>query len=104
MHRSYPCSSAYSHSVPLVSLGLKYDDLIPEESEVVQEALRRLPPREFQDRLFRFKRAFALSGTQNVLPSSEWTKPEQVRKSVTSWQTTFRIPSHTSKTCSLTHP
>jgi hypothetical protein len=31
-----------------------------------------------QERNFRFKRAFALSGTHSSLDSSEWTKPEQV--------------------------
>lgn len=34
------------------------DDLIPEESELVQKALRRLPPKEAYDRVFRLRRAF----------------------------------------------
>lgn len=38
--------------------GLKADDLIPEESEVVQLALKRLPPKEAYDRVFRLRRAF----------------------------------------------
>ncbi|KAJ3123099.1 Cytochrome b-c1 complex subunit 7 [Nowakowskiella sp. JEL0407] len=49
-------------------MGLVYDDLIPEENALVQEALRRLPPREFQDRTFRFRTAFALDVTQTELP------------------------------------
>ncbi|KAK0256767.1 Cytochrome b-c1 complex subunit 7, mitochondrial [Friedmanniomyces endolithicus] len=39
-------------------LGLRADDLIPEESESVQLALKRLPPKEAYDRVFRMRRAF----------------------------------------------
>ncbi|KAJ3325294.1 Cytochrome b-c1 complex subunit 7 [Blyttiomyces sp. JEL0837] len=58
-------------------MGLKFDDLIPDEGDVVQEALRRLPPREFQERQFRFRRALQLSSTQNILDASEWTKASE---------------------------
>jgi len=34
------------------------DDLIPEESETVLTALKRLPPKEAYDRVFRMRRAF----------------------------------------------
>ena len=34
------------------------DDLIPEESELVLLALKRLPPKEAYDRVFRLRRAF----------------------------------------------
>jgi ubiquinol-cytochrome C reductase complex subunit VI len=34
------------------------DDLIPEESDVVQQAIKRLPPKEAYDRVFRLRRAF----------------------------------------------
>ena len=34
------------------------DDLIPEESDVVQTALKRLPPKEAYDRVYRLRRAF----------------------------------------------
>ncbi|ORY48536.1 14 kDa subunit of cytochrome bd ubiquinol oxidase [Rhizoclosmatium globosum] len=49
------------------ALGLKGDDLIPEEGPLVQEALRRLSPQETENRLFRFRRAYALSTTQTEL-------------------------------------
>ncbi|TPX31060.1 hypothetical protein SmJEL517_g05514 [Synchytrium microbalum] len=67
----------YRNQMGYRQMGLRYDDLIPDETEVVQEALRRLPPKEFQDRHFRFKRAFALSNAQNTLDAAEWTKPEE---------------------------
>ncbi|RMY93165.1 hypothetical protein D0861_02072 [Hortaea werneckii] len=44
------------------------DDLIPEEDEIVQQALKRLSPKEAYDRVFRMRRAFQL------LPKNEWTK------------------------------
>lgn len=34
------------------------DDLIPEENEVVQLALKRLSPQEAYDRVYRMRRAF----------------------------------------------
>lgn len=36
----------------------RYDDLIPEENDTVQLALRRLPPKEAYDRVYRLRRAF----------------------------------------------
>jgi hypothetical protein len=36
----------------------RFDDLIPEESETVQKAIHRLPPKEAYDRVFRIRRAF----------------------------------------------
>ncbi|KAJ3217249.1 Conserved oligomeric Golgi complex subunit 2 [Dinochytrium kinnereticum] len=64
------------HAKPLFK-GLRFDDLIPDESEIVQEAIRRLPPREFQDRIFRYRRALNLSMAQTTLEKPEWTKPEE---------------------------
>jgi hypothetical protein len=37
------------------------DDLIPEESETVLLALKRLPEKEAYDRVFRLRRAFQVS-------------------------------------------
>lgn len=34
------------------------DDLIPEENMTVRTALKRLPPKEAYDRIFRIRRAF----------------------------------------------
>jgi len=75
------------------------DDLIPEESETVLLALKRLPPKEAYDRVFRMRRAFQVRRTRNtphrpphaantlsqcsishqLLPKNEQTKPEDVR-------------------------
>lgn len=42
--------------------GLRADDLIPEENDTVQLALKRLPPKEAYDRVFRLRRAFQVRG------------------------------------------
>ena len=41
----------------LEKTGFKYDDIITEENPTVQEALKRLSPREYYDRTYRNRRA-----------------------------------------------
>ncbi|THC87956.1 hypothetical protein EYZ11_012599 [Aspergillus tanneri] len=53
-----------------------FDDLIPEESVAVQTAIKRLPPKEAYDRVFRIRRAFQCSVSHTLLPAAEQTKPE----------------------------
>ncbi|KAG9190749.1 hypothetical protein G6011_08837 [Alternaria panax] len=55
---------------------VRADDLLPEENDVVQTALKRLRPQEAYDRVFRLRRAFQLSMSHQLLPKEEWTKPE----------------------------
>ncbi|KAJ3148456.1 Cytochrome b-c1 complex subunit 7 [Geranomyces variabilis] len=57
--------------------GLLYDDLIPEENELVQAALSRLTPKQHHDRVFRHRRAINLSGQQITLDKADWTKPHE---------------------------
>jgi ubiquinol-cytochrome c reductase subunit 7 len=57
-------------------MNCSYDDLISEENEDVQTALKRLTPKESYDRVFRLRRATQLSLQQKVLPREAWTKPE----------------------------
>jgi ubiquinol-cytochrome c reductase subunit 7 len=38
------------------------DDLLPEENDVVQTALKRLQPQEAYDRVFRLRRAMQVLG------------------------------------------
>ncbi len=71
-----PLSNWYCNAAGYRQLGLKADDLIPEENDTVQLALKRLPPKEAYDRVFRLRRAFQLSVTHQLLPKEEWTKPE----------------------------
>ncbi|KAB8239859.1 Cytochrome b-c1 complex subunit 7 [Aspergillus alliaceus] len=72
-----PIANWYTDASGYRRLGLKFDDLIPEESEVVQTAIKRLPPKEAYDRVFRIRRAFQCSVSHTLLPAAEQTKPEE---------------------------
>jgi hypothetical protein len=54
----YDRKSLQIHLYSTESIGLRADDLIPEENDTVQLALKRLPPKEAYDRVFRLRRAF----------------------------------------------
>ncbi|GKZ21882.1 cytochrome b-c1 complex subunit 7 [Aspergillus brasiliensis] len=72
-----PIAQWYTDASGYRRLGLKADDLIPEENDVVQKALKRLPPKEAYDRVFRIRRAFQCSISHTLLPAAEQTKPEE---------------------------
>lgn len=67
----------HSSAMGYRKMGLCFDDLVPVESPLVTSALQRLTPLDQRQRLFRIRRAFALSGKQQQLPPSEWTSPAQ---------------------------
>ncbi|KAK9460079.1 ubiquinol-cytochrome C reductase complex 14kD subunit-domain-containing protein [Lipomyces oligophaga] len=71
-----PLQSLLSEANGYRKLGLRYDDLIAEESEVVQKAISRLDPKEYYDRVFRIRRAMQLSLSHQLLPKEERLKPE----------------------------
>jgi len=72
-----PLANWYANAAGYRRLGLRADDLIPEENNTVQLALKRLPPKEAYDRVFRLRRAFQCSLSHQLLPPSEHTKPEE---------------------------
>jgi len=72
-----PLANWYADTSGYRKLGLRADDLIPEESEIVELALKRLPPKEAYDRVFRLRRAFQCSLSHQLLPKEEQTKPEE---------------------------
>merc|ERR1712225_67517 len=72
-----PLSNWYCDAAGYRKLGLRADDLIPEESETVLLALKRLPPKEAYDRVFRMRRAFQCSLSHQLLPKNEQTKPDE---------------------------
>jgi ubiquinol-cytochrome c reductase subunit 7 len=57
--------------------GLKADDLLLDENEIMAEALRRLSPQERYARLFRTKRAMDCEMKATDLPRDQWTTPEE---------------------------
>ncbi|KAK7750549.1 Cytochrome b-c1 complex subunit 7, mitochondrial [Diatrype stigma] len=72
-----PISNWYTNAAGYRRLGLRADDLIIEENETVLKALKRLPPQESYDRVYRIRRAFQASTIHQLLPKDQWTKPEE---------------------------
>ncbi|RCI16016.1 hypothetical protein L249_1974 [Ophiocordyceps polyrhachis-furcata BCC 54312] len=72
-----PIANWYADAAGYRKLGLKYDDLIEEEREAVQIALKRLTPKEAYDRVFRIRRSTQLSYQHKLLPREQWTKPQE---------------------------
>ncbi|KAK7511289.1 cytochrome b-c1 complex subunit 7 [Phyllosticta citricarpa] len=72
-----PLANWYTDLAGYRKIGLRADDLIPEESEVVLKALKRLSAKESYDRVFRMRRAFQCSLSHQLLPKEQWTKPEE---------------------------
>ncbi|CAD6450842.1 64bbc860-8edb-441f-bebe-806af9bc3cc9 [Sclerotinia trifoliorum] len=72
-----PLASWYANAAGYRQLGLRADDLIPEESEEVLLALKRLPQKEAYDRVFRLRRALQCSVQHQLLPKEQQTKPEE---------------------------
>lgn len=56
----------------------RYDDLLEEEREAVQIALKRLSPKEAYERVYRIRRSTQCSYQHKLLPRDQWTKPEEV--------------------------
>ncbi|KAL8681524.1 MAG: hypothetical protein Q9224_000314 [Gallowayella concinna] len=71
-----PLANWYADAAGYRKLGLRADDLIPEESDTVMLALKRLPPKEAYDRVFRLRRAFQCSLSHQLLPKDQQTRPE----------------------------
>ncbi|XP_018411665.1 PREDICTED: cytochrome b-c1 complex subunit 7 [Nanorana parkeri] len=57
-------------------LGLMRDDTLYEDDDV-KEAIKRLPPKVYDERVFRIKRALDLDGKKSILPKVQWTKFEE---------------------------
>jgi hypothetical protein len=58
--------------------GLFTDDLIPEQNDIVKEALRRLPKQDGYDRMFRIRRATSAGINMQELEPSDWVQPSEV--------------------------
>ncbi|SCV02848.1 LANO_0G00606g1_1 [Lachancea nothofagi CBS 11611] len=58
-------------------MGLRFDDIVSEENDLVQKALARLPSDESYARNFRMLRAHQLSLTHHLLPKAQWVKSEE---------------------------
>ncbi|KAF8921549.1 ubiquinol-cytochrome-c reductase complex subunit 6 [Mucidula mucida] len=72
-----PIAKWYTEAQGYRKYGFKYDDLLIEEREDVQRAIKRLTPAEQYDRAYRLKRACQASVLHKPLPKEQWTKPEE---------------------------
>ncbi|KAI7822451.1 cytochrome b-c1 complex subunit 7 [Kickxella alabastrina] len=71
-----PLSSAWVNLSGYRRYGMRYDDLLREETPIIQEAIARLNRDETDGRVYRQKRAFQLSLSHQELPLTQWTKPQ----------------------------
>ncbi|KAF5357807.1 hypothetical protein D9756_001869 [Leucocoprinus leucothites] len=68
-----PIATWYADASGYRKYGFKYDDLIMEENDQVQRALKRLTPQETYDRAYRLKRASHASILHKPLEKEQWT-------------------------------
>lgn len=73
-----PLSKTFVNLSGYRRMGLRFDDLIAEESDIVQTALKRLDEKESYDRVYRMLTACQLSLTCQILPKDKSLKPEDV--------------------------
>ncbi|VVT58945.1 uncharacterized protein SAPINGB_P006463 [Magnusiomyces paraingens] len=71
-----PLSKTFVNLSGYRQMGLRFDDLIAEESPIVQTALKRLDEKESYDRIYRILTASQLSLTAQILPKNEAVKAE----------------------------
>ncbi|KAH7325857.1 cytochrome b-c1 complex subunit 7 [Stachybotrys elegans] len=72
-----PLANWYTGAAGYRQLGLRYDDLLEEEREATQIALKRLSPKEQYERIYRIRRSTQLSYQHKILPRDQWTKPHE---------------------------
>ena len=73
-----PVAKPYANSTGHRQMGLRYDDLMIEESPRVQKAISRLPEKEAYDRAFRLRKASQLSVLHRELPKEQWLPAKEV--------------------------
>ncbi|KAH3684603.1 hypothetical protein WICPIJ_004434 [Wickerhamomyces pijperi] len=72
-----PTSHFFIKQAGYREIGLKLDDLIFDETPVVQKALSRLPAKESYARNFRTLTAAQCAITHHLLPKEQWVKAEE---------------------------
>lgn len=71
-----PVAKAFCSYAGYREMGLKFNDLILEESPVMQKALSRLPPDLSYSRVYRSVTAHQLALSHDLLPPSKAVKPQ----------------------------
>ncbi|KAG0370408.1 ubiquinol-cytochrome c reductase complex 14 kDa protein [Gamsiella multidivaricata] len=71
-----PVANAFVNAAGYRKLGLRYDDILREETDIIREATNRLPDEEVYERVFRMKTAFQYSLSHTVATKENILKPE----------------------------
>lgn len=72
-----PVAKAFCAYAGYREMGLKFNDLIAEESPVMQKAISRLPEEESYARVYRNITAHQLSLSHQLLPPNKAVQPEE---------------------------
>ncbi|GAA5822246.1 hypothetical protein JCM10212_006125 [Sporobolomyces blumeae] len=72
-----PLADRYANLAGYRQHGLKYDDILIEENDVVQKALGRLPEREAYDRVYRLRVASQCAIMHEDAPKDKQVKAEE---------------------------
>lgn len=72
-----PVAKAFCAYAGYREMGLKFNDLIAEESPVMQKAISRLPEEESYARVYRNITAHQLALSHQLLPPNKAVKPEE---------------------------
>ncbi|KAI7832682.1 cytochrome b-c1 complex subunit 7 [Gamsiella multidivaricata] len=71
-----PVANAFVNAAGYRQLGLRYDDVLREETDIIREAINRLPENESYERVFRMKTAFQYSLSHTVATKDSALKAE----------------------------
>ncbi|KAF9116609.1 Cytochrome b-c1 complex subunit 7 [Mortierella sp. AM989] len=71
-----PLANAFVNAAGYRKLGLRYDDVLREENDIIREAVNRLPEEESYARIFRMKTAFQYSLSHTIATKENTLKPE----------------------------
>ncbi|KAF9997698.1 Cytochrome b-c1 complex subunit 7 [Entomortierella chlamydospora] len=71
-----PVANAFVNAAGYRQLGLRYDDVLREETDIIREAINRLPEQEGYERVFRMKTAFQYSLSHTIATKENALKPE----------------------------
>ncbi|KAF9160884.1 Cytochrome b-c1 complex subunit 7 [Actinomortierella ambigua] len=71
-----PVANAFINAAGYRKLGVRYDDLLREETDIIETALKRLPEEEGYERYYRLKCAFQYSLSHTIATPDKCLKPE----------------------------
>ncbi|ODN81897.1 hypothetical protein L202_02245 [Cryptococcus amylolentus CBS 6039] len=76
-------SNLYKQAAGYRQKGYLLDDLIPEETALMQKAISRLPEKAGFDRVFRQRQGLIQSALHKELPKEKWTTAQQDERYLT---------------------